>query len=194
MQRGRAAESDHRAIGDFLAALDRMHPGGRGHVLVDDFDQPQGGAGCVHGQGVAKVALHRAFRALDVQLHAAAGEILGIDPAQQQVGVRHRRLAAAAAVAGGTGIRPGAFRTDLNSAQGVDRGDRPATGADFHHFDDRNFYRQAAALHEPVGPVDLETAGQQRFPIVDQADLRGRAAHIEGQNAVLAQRLRDRRG
>jgi len=42
-----------------------------------------------------------------------------------------------------------------------------------------------------MGPVDFKFAAQQRFGIVDQADLCRRATHIEGQHAVFTQALRD---
>ena len=55
-----------------------------------------------------------------------------------------------------------------------------AAGADLDHLDDRNAQWQTAALLEAVDARDLKGPVGLRFQIVDQADLRGRAAHVVG--------------
>ena len=74
---------------------------------------------------------------------------------------------------------------------GVDAGQRAAAGADLDHLDHGDAHRQAAALHEAVAAVDLEAARGHRLAVVDDADLGGRAAHVEGQDAVDAHVLGD---
>ena len=98
---------------------------------------------------------------------------------------------AAAAVAGGAGLGAGAVGPDLDALQGVDAGDRAAAGADLHHLDDGNAQRRAAALLEARLAVDLEGAALERLAVVDQADLGGGAAHVEGEDAALAALERD---
>ena len=52
----------------------------------------------------------------------------------------------------------------------------------------------AAALLEARLAIDLEGAALQRLAVVDQADLGGGAAHVEGQDAALAALERDAAG
>ena len=66
---------------------------------------------------VARVLLDRLLRArAELQLDAAARVVRRIEVAEQQVGVGHRRLQAAAVVAGRAGIGAGALRTDLDAS------------------------------------------------------------------------------
>ena len=55
----------------------------------------------------------------------AAEEIVGIEPAEHDVGVGDGRLGAAAAIADRAGIGARAVRADLERADVVDPGDRP---------------------------------------------------------------------
>ena len=57
-------------------------------------------------------------------LSDAAGEIIRIDVAEDDRGVGHRRPLAAAAVAGGTGLRARRLRPDPQRAGAIDPGDR----------------------------------------------------------------------
>ena len=61
---------------------------------------------------------------------APPSSCVGLEPAEHDVGVGHGRRGAAAAVAGGAGIRAGALRPDAQRAAGVDPGDAAAAGAD----------------------------------------------------------------
>ena len=124
----------------------------------------------------------------------AAGEARRVDLADHQVGVRHGRLGAAAAVAGGPRLGAGAVGPDQDALQGIDAGNRAAAGADLHHLDDGDAHGRAAALLEARLAVDLEHARLQRLAVVDQADLGGGAAHVERQDAALAPLQRDAPG
>ena len=66
----------------------------------------------------------------------------------------------------------------------VDDGDGAAARADLHHLDHGDAERQPAALEEAMGTRDLEGPRRPRLGIVDQADLGGRAAHVEGEHAI----------
>ena len=55
---------------------------------------------------------------------------------------------------------------------------------DLDHLDGRDAQRQAASLQEPVLPRHLEIARQLRTVVVDQADFRRGAAHVEGERLV----------
>ena len=65
-----------------------------------------------------------------IERHAPAVEIVRIEIAEHDAGVGHRRLVAAAAVAGRPRHGAGALRADAQQAAGVDPGDRAAAGAD----------------------------------------------------------------
>ena len=194
MQRRGAAEGDQGAAGDVGAALDRVHAGGVRHVLVHDLGDTVGGADRVEAQRLADPRRQHLGRLLGVELDGAAGEVHGIDLAERDVAVGDCRFRATAAVAGGAGLGTGAARSDLDARQRVDRGDRAAAGADLHHLDHRDAHRQAAALQEAGGAVDLEGARLERLAVVDQADLGGGAAHVEGEDGILGALGGDMRG
>ena len=61
---------------------------------------------------------------------------------------------------------------------------RAAAGADLHHLDHRDPQRQPGSFAEPPDAGDLERAGGLRLAVIDQADLRRGAAHVERQHAV----------
>ncbi len=90
------------------------------------------------------VLLDRLRRRASVDLQIAAEEMLGIQPAEHDLGVRHRRLVAALAVAGRAGLGAGRARADAEGAARIDIGDRAAAGADRVDVDHRHQHRQAA--------------------------------------------------
>ena len=120
-----------------------------------------------------------------VELQLAAEEAVGVEPAEHQIGVGHRRLGAAAAVADRARRRAGAARADVQAALRVEPGDRAAAGADLDDVDHRRLDRKA--LHvaaDVVDRLDREAA------VLDQRALRGGAAHVEGDDVLEAERLR----
>src|SRR5215468_2215164 len=76
----------------------------------------------------------------------------------------------------------------------VDARDRAAAGADLDHFDHRDAQRQPAAFEKAVDPRHLEGARGLRLRLVDEADLRGRAAHVEGYDLIEPVLTRDAGG
>ena len=92
VQRPRAAIGDQREIAGVEAALGghalhRVGHGGRG-----DAQDAVGGLGHAHAERLGD-ARKRALGGRDVELHLAAEEAVGAEPAEHQVGVGHRRLA-----------------------------------------------------------------------------------------------------
>ena len=187
VQRRRAAEGDHGALGDFLAPLHRMDPGRIGHALVHHLADGQRRRGGVHGQRLTHVFEGRLLRRFLGERDLAVGEVVRVETAKQQVSIGHRRMDAALLIAGRARVGAGAGRAHLHAVQFVAGGNGAAAGADLHHLDHRDFHRQTAALHETVGAVHLEGAGEQRLALVDHADLGGGAAHIEGDHRVFAE-------
>ena len=66
----------------------------------------------------------------------------------------------------------------------VDDRDGAAARADLHHLDHGDAQRQPAALEEAMRARHLEGPRRLRLGVVDQADLGGGAAHVEGEHAV----------
>ena len=126
-----------------------------------------------------------------VERERAVGESLRIDAAECQVGVGHRSLAAAAPIRGRSRIGARAVRTHGNALHPVDARDRAAARADLDHLDHRHADGKTAAFHVPIGPRHLERARPLGLTLVDEADLRGRAAHVEGQHALERALARD---
>ena len=160
-----------------------MHPCGARHVLVhhvvDAARHVNDGQAGPFGE-----RLHGALRRIAVDCHAAARKEFGIQETQQQVGVRDGRRFAATAVADRSGLRSGTFRPDFQQLHVVDMGNAAAAGADFDELDGRDVQWQAAALGEALFAGRLEMIVDMGFAIVDQGQLRRRAAHIECENIV----------
>jgi len=96
-------------------------------------------------------------------------------PSQQQIGVGHRGRPTAA-VAGRSRRRAGGLRPHLQQAAGIDPRDRAAAGADGVDVHHGHRYRPGA---------DAALAGEARGA-VDQGHIGGGAAHIEGEQPVVA--------
>ena len=105
---------------------------------------------------------HRLARRPRVEGHVAAEEVVGVEDAEQQIGVGDRRLGAALAVAGRARVGAGRLRPDLQQAEVVDPGERAAAGADLDQVDRRHGDREARALLEAVDAGDLEARSTAR--------------------------------
>ena len=121
-----------------------------------------------------------------VDLHGAAQEEVGIEIAEGEVGIGHRGLAAAAAVAGRPRLGAAALGSDMERAEFRPVRDRAAAGADLDQLDRGDLDRQAGAAQEALLARRLEAVGDQRLALVDQGELGRRAAHVEGEHAVEA--------
>ena len=127
----------------------------------------------------------RRLRALGVEAEAAAGEARRVDAAEQEVGVGDGRPRCRRGRS-----RPGRARSRRCPARpairrvAIEPGDRAAAGADLHHLDHRDAQRQAAALLKRPARATSKLREVSGLAVVDQADLGGRAAHVEGEHAV----------
>src|SRR5947207_645041 len=118
--------------------------------------------------------------AIERQLAAEPG--VAAEPAEHEVGVGHRRLGAAAAIARRTRHRLGALRADAQRATLVDPGDGAAAGADRVDVDDRDADRRA---------FEAGLARHLRRAVEHQADVGAGAAHIERDDVAEAGEARD---
>ena len=189
-RRRRTRRSANRAR--VVAALDRHDANRALHVGVGDAHDAFGQLGDGQLQSLAQIAAARCG-ARQIDRHAAAEEELRIQPAEQQVRVGDGQFFADA-VADRTGHRARRLRGPTRSAPPrVDVGDRAAAGADGVDVDHR----------QPDGKVaDPANRSIVANRAVDQADVGGRAAHVERNDAIgnlrraprPARRRRRRRG
>src|SRR6516162_4356566 len=134
MRRSGAADRDHRIATRVTAFLDDVHARGRGHVLADDLVDAPGRLDRRQTEPPAEPADRCRCRST-VERHASAEKEIGVEIAEQQVGVGYSRFGPAKVVTRWTRIGTRAARADLHQTQLVDTGDRAAAGADLDHVD-----------------------------------------------------------
>ena len=172
MQRARATEGKQREVPRVVSLGEADHADRTGHLVVGD---PQDGGRRGDGIEPERTAELRLDDALDV-LHAHrvvhAEQLVRVQSAEQQVGVRDRGLRAAAPVADGAGLRARAARADLQHARFRNECDRSAACADRVHVHHRHVDRHRI--------LDLELGRDGGHAVLDQADVGGRASHVVG--------------
>ena len=178
MDRARAAEGDQGETAGIAASLDRHDARGQLHVGVDDGVNAPRRVLERQVERPRDLLLDHARRRAALQPHRAAGEVVRIDVAEDDVGVRHRRLDAASPVADGARRRRGTLRADRDDAEPGVR-DRPAARADLDEIDRLDVHRQPAAGRGRRGGP----------PLLDQRELRGGPAHVEGDEVTVSGEL-----
>src|SRR4030095_14967682 len=101
---------------------------------------------------------------------------------------------ASEAVGGGPRMRARAPRPDLQEPDLVHRRDAAAAGTDLDQLDGGEADRQPAALDEAPLARRLEGIRGERLTVVHQRELRGGAAHVEGEHIPGAVRLAEEGG
>ena len=186
VHRPRAAEGEERVAAQVLAALDPVHARGGRHVLVDHPVDAPGGLDDAQAHRLRHARLDRPAGRLHVEPHPAAQEEVGVEVAQEEVGVGDRRLLPARSVAGRARIGARAVRPDLQETHAIHPRHRAAARPDLDQLHHRHPDREAGALLEAVGARDLELAREERLAAIDHAGLGGGAAHVEGEQPVQA--------
>ena len=184
MHRPAAAKGNHAAPVIGFARLDGVHPRRVGHVLIDHFNHAQPRHLRRKAEPGADLRLQRRQRRRRLQRHRAAGKPRRVIPPQRQIGIRHRRHHPAAPITRRPRIGPGTLRPNPDPPETIHMRDRAAPGADLHHLNHRYPQRQPGPFAKPAHPRHFKRARRLRLEIVDQADLRRRAAHIERQHIV----------
>src|SRR5712692_2649794 len=138
-----------------------------------------GGRSKVESERTPDSFFDSAARRIDVQTHLPAEKEIGIEISAHEVRVGHRWLAAAHAVAGRSGTRACALRSDLEQTHVIDPSDRPSPRADFDQFDRWRQQRKPRTFFETGRASDLELVRDERFTAVDDARFGCRAAHVE---------------
>src|SRR5829696_5362517 len=170
MQAPGATEGQKAERARIEALLKEAEPNRRGEACIGEGEDALSGALRVEPERARDMRLDRGPSALDIERKRSAEEEFGIETAERQVRVRHRRLRAAAAITNRPRTRAGAARTDDEAPAWLDRGDRAAAGADGADLYHRQTHRQA---------VDLPLRHQRRLAVLNDADVEARAAHID---------------
>ncbi len=169
MEPARAAESDQRELSRIVAVLNRDHAYRLFHRRVY---HPDDSSGELFRRKLRPVPLepfgHQAACALEIESEISAQKALRLQPAEQQVGIRHRGLGAAT-VADRTRIRSSRFRTDAQGAAGIEAGDGTSPSA---------YSMNVEHGHANREPGDLGLAAGAGFAIY-QRNVGGGAAHVE---------------
>lgn len=184
VQRSAAARAQQHEIAGVAAAFGQVHPRRARHVLGHDVvDAP----GNVHGFPVQLPGEgpDGHVRPVPVDAQRAAGEIVGVEVSQQQVGVGDRGRLATQRIAGRARLGARAQGADLEQLQFVLMRDAAPAGADLDQVNRGDADGQAAAFGETFAPRRFETVGDGRRAAFHQGQLGGGAAHVEGQQVRL---------
>ena len=158
-----------------------MDAEGARHVLVHDVVDAEGGPFERETEWLRYPLGNRRFGAGEVEAHCSAEEVVGVQVAEDEVGVAERRLRSPLRVAGGARGGSGALRTDPDGSPGIRLRDAATPRADLDHVDDRGAHRQPAPRLELVRSRDLERVDLHRRALTHQRPFGGGASHVEGE-------------
>ena len=185
LQRAGPAEGDERKAARVDALLDRTGADRVRHIGVDDGEDALRRLAEAEAELDCKPA-DGAVRRFRVELHATAEEVIRVEPAENQIGVCHRRLFAAHPISRGSRRGARAARPHPKRSAVVDVSDGAAARAD---------------------SVDVNHGGQQRkagdgrrtrvrfrqLSIDDDSDFRAHAADVERDQLASLRQLPDPR-
>ncbi len=168
MQPGSAAKTQQRKAARIDAAAQRHQPDAVGHLQID---QPEDAGGSLLAREVqrARDGIDGRFAGGAIEFSLAAEKIIGVEIAEQEIGVGDGRGRAALAIAGRAGDCARAFRADTK-ARRIDPRDRSAAGADAGDVEAAQ--RDALASEATLG-------GELCLAACDQRDVGRGAAHVE---------------
>src|SRR5215472_7658409 len=182
VHRSRPARGEERVITRIAAALRDVHARGARHVLVHDVVNAPGDLDRLEADP-SREPLHGGARRLQIDAHLPASEVRRIEIAEEEIRIGDGGLRAAQAIRGGPRVRSRTPRADLEQPDLVHVRDAPASRSDLDQLDRRDADGQATALDEAPLPCCLEAVGGERLAVVDQGELGGGAAHVEGEDA-----------
>ena len=178
MDRPAAAEGAQREVARVEAALDGDPADRVGHADGGEREDAVGrllDRAVVERQRYRHRPRDRRPRRVAVECQFAAQEHARSDPAERQIGVRHRGLGSAPSEGDRARVGARASRPDMKPAGVVDPGDRAATGADLDNVDHRAPDREAGLVAaDEVGRMEAERA------VANNRALGRRAPHVEG--------------
>ena len=143
MKRTRATKTHHDEIARIVAAFDRHLTHRQRHVHHRNLDDGARGLGFRESERARNRSVDGFAGRLDVELHLTAKKLIRIEAPQQEIGVGNRGLGSAFAIAGGTRIRSGTHRPDLERSRVIHFRDAATAGTDFNRVDHGKHHRQA---------------------------------------------------
>ena len=162
---GSCPAKGHQAIAARVnAARHRVGGDGQGHGVIDDLQHAQGRILDAHAKGRGQLVTDCGLGQGGVNLQPAAKEMFRVQPAQHHLGVGHRRVLAAAPIAGWPRLCPGRPGSHTEGPATVDIGDRPATRADGVNVDH-------GRQHRHMGHLGVTRVLDGQFPTPDHADI-----------------------
>ena len=183
MDRPGPPERHQAEFARIVSALDGHDAKGLRHAVVDDADDPGRRIHHSLAEGVCDVGANRPFRRRRVDREPSAEEVGAAQEPEHHVRVGHRGAVAALRVAGGAGLRSRACRADPERAARIEPRDAAASRAHLRQIDDRHPDRVAGSV-QPAPDVALSPhlvlRGGLDAAVLDEARLRGGAAHVEG--------------
>ncbi len=184
VERPAPAVGDQRVVPRVEASLGGDAAHRQRHLHVGQPHDPGGRVVAREPEGQPEALLDGPRGSGVVQGHGPAKKAPGRDAPQHQVGVGDGGLGTAAAVADRARGRARALRAQGQRAAGVDPGDGAAARAHLGDVDDRDAERVA---------VHVILVGGLHEPARDDRALGGGPAHVEGDEPVRAERLREAR-
>src|SRR6516164_7473414 len=177
MQWAPAAKRQQRESTRIVALPDRYQADAFRHLRIDDAVDAEGGLLDREIQGARNRALDCFSAELGPELEAAAGEVFGIQIAEDDGGIGQGRLVSAAAVAGGPGLGAGRLRPNPQAPSGVEPRNRTAARPDRVDVEHAHAHRIA---------TDAALRAQRRRAIFYQRDIARRATDIDGYHVAQA--------
>ena len=166
----RTAEGEECEVAGVVPLVDRDETRGARHLMIHHLEDRGGGLRLVEPQRFADSLPDDPAHVLDIDGVVEAADGARVDAAEEQVGVGHRGLLPAPAVADRTRRRAGALGPDAQDAAFVHPRDAAAAGTDgldVHH---------GHAERHAVGDVLLRRRGRHAAP--HDGDIEAGAAHV----------------
>ena len=177
MQRAVAAVGQHGEVLGIVAACAQFGEQPVGHVVIDLLANQQRGLDHVAIQVIAQRVFDGRLGTARVQRDRPPRVVLGIQIAQQQVGIGHGRLHASAVVAGRSGVRARRLRAALDGVvHAVVGGHRATARAQRHQV--HHGHRHQPAVDHRVEVVVLNPT------VHHDADVVAGATHVGGHHVA----------
>ena len=181
MQRPRAAVGEQRELGR-VNALPRNHPAQR--IVGIRLEHADHALGCLldaDAERIGAFLLEGLQSSVDIELHLAAEEVVGIEPSEDRIAIGDRRLGATAAETDGTRHRARTLRAERDlPRQRIDLDDHAGAGADRVEMQRR---------HVELEPIHDRLVLDARLPPRDDAHVERCAAHVRADEAIVADEL-----
>ena len=183
MDRSGTPERHQRVIAGIASPLNRDDPHGALHIRVGhDVNAPRRLADG-QPQGIGDDPANTLLRGGTIERHGATVEVVGVEIAKNQIGVRHGWRGPALAVTHGTGVRTRAFRSHGDQSE-IRPGDAAAPRTYFQKLHGRDVEGNTTS-RSTIDHGHFELRHDGRLAAVDRTELRSRTTHVKGEQVLL---------